>query len=108
MTVMYKSVGRGGKVVARQFSYQVIGVFDVEDVLPYIAKDATEQHTVINYVIDDVTWSIRMGSDRMRCLQRDPVVFAVVWRASSSSWSYPHETTVHTSIYTEWTPTATL
>ncbi len=70
--VMYKSLGKGRKPVARQISYQVLGVFDIEDVLPYIAKDGTEGKLTIDYVINCVVWSVNMGSDRMRCLQRSP------------------------------------
>ncbi len=65
--VMYKSLGRGGKPVARQFSYKVLGIFDVEDVLPYITEKVA-----VNYIIDGTTWVVTMGSDRLRCLQRGP------------------------------------
>jgi len=70
--VLYKFLGKGGQVKARQISYQVLGVFDVEDVLPYIAMDDTEQYKIVDYVIDGVTWRVKMGSERIRCLQRSP------------------------------------
>ena len=72
MTVMYKTLGKGGKVKARQISYRVLGVFDIEDVLPHIAKDDTERKKVVDYVAEGATWSVKMGSDRLRCLQRGP------------------------------------
>ncbi len=72
MTVMYKSLGKGGKIRARQISYQVLGVFDIEEVLPHIAKDDTERKKVVDFVAAGNTWGVNMGSDRMRCLQRSP------------------------------------
>jgi len=68
--VLYKSLGKGGKVKARQISYQVLGVFDLEDVLPHIAQDDTERNKIVDFVIDGTTWSVKMGSDRLRCFQR--------------------------------------
>lgn len=60
------------KLKARQVSYQVIAVFDLEDVLPYIADDAADRDKFVDYVIDGVTYEVRMGSDRMRLLKRCP------------------------------------
>ncbi len=57
---------------ARQRSYKVIAVFDLEDVLPYIANGPEDRDKFVDYVVDDETFEVRMGSDRMRLLKRCP------------------------------------
>jgi len=58
--VMYKSLGKGGKVMAHQISYQVLGVFDMENVLPHIAVDETERAKIIDYVVNDTDGDLVM------------------------------------------------